>query len=287
VTVQNAQIIKSKLSDIPIVLKVKHQRKDSSVFYVEASVIKLVLNGKPAWVSFERSIPRTTGEFHDLSVELQESSQKISAMNEKLRVVGSVTRHDVKNKLSIINANVYLLKKKLGGDPELSKYLDAISNAVTSSDKLFEFSRIYEKIGAEQLTEVNVGECFNEAVALLPSLVGVEVVNECQNLTVIADSLLRQLFYNLLDNSSKHGVKATRVSLRFSKLENGLKLYYEDNGVGISDENKLRLFTESFTTGNGSGLGLRLAKKMVDVYGWSIAETGVAGEGVRFEISIK
>jgi signal transduction histidine kinase len=103
----------------------------------------------------------------------------------------------------------------------------------------------------------------------------------------MADSLLRQLFYNLLDNSSKHGVKATRVSLRFSKSEDGVKLYYEDNGVGISDENKLRLFTEGFTTGNGSGLGLRLAKKMVDVYGWSIAETGIAGHGVRFEISIK
>jgi PAS domain S-box-containing protein len=278
VIVENAQIVKSKLSDVPIVL------------------IKMVLNGKTAGVSFERSVPGQNGasnalvgyssEFRVLSEELQESNQKISAMNEKLRVVGSVTRHDVKNKLSIINANVYLLKKKLGGDPELSKYLDAISNAVTSSDKLFEFSRIYEKIGAEQLTEVNVSECFNEAVALLPSLVGIEVINECQGLTVMADSLLRQLFYNLLDNSSKHGVKATRVNLRFSKSEDGVKLYYEDNGVGISDENKLRLFTEGFTTGNGSGLGLRLVKKILEVYGWSIKETGVAGEGVRFEISL-
>jgi len=66
-----------------------------------------------------------------------------------------------------------------------------------------------------------------------------------------------------------------------------LKVYYEDNGVGISAENKLKLFTEGFTTGNGSGLGLRLARKMVEVYGWSIAETGEAGSGVRFEISIK
>lgn len=297
VSTERAKIIKAKLSDVPIVLRVKHQRKDGSIFDVEASIIKMVLNGKTAGVSFERSVSGQNGasnaivgyssEFRVLSEELQESNQKISAMNEKLRVVGSVTRHDVKNKLSIINANVYLLKKKLGSDPELSKYLDAINNAVTSSDKLFEFSRIYEKIGAEQLTEVNVSECFNEAVALLPSLVGIEIVNECHGLTVMADSLLRQLFYNLLDNSSKHGVKVTQVKLRYSKSEEGTKLYYEDNGVGISDENKLRLFTEGFTTGNGSGLGLRLAKKMIDVYGWSIAETGIAGQGVRFEISIK
>jgi PAS domain S-box len=297
VTPEQAQMVKDKLSDVPILLHVKHQRKDGSVFDVEASVIKMVLNGKTVGVSFERSIPGQSGtsnavcgvddKFRVLSEELRESSEKIGAMNEKLRVVGSVTRHDVKNKLSIISANVYLLKKRLGGDPELLKYLDAISNAVTSSDKLFEFSRLYEKIGAEQLTEVNVEECFNEAVALQPNLVGVDIVNECSGLTVMADSLLRQLFYNLLDNSSKHGVKVTEVKLRFSKSESGIKLYYEDNGVGISDENKTKLFTEGFTTGNGSGLGLRLARKVVEVYGWSIAETGVAGSGVRFEISIK
>lgn len=296
VTTEQAKIIKAKLSDVPLVLQVKHQRKDGSSFDVEASVIKMMINGKSVGVSFERSIPgqggtsnaieNSSAEFRILSEELQESNQKISAMNEKLRVVGSVTRHDVKNKLSIISANVYLLKKRLNSDPELVRYLDAISTAVTSSDKLFEFSRLYEKIGAEQLTQVNVGECFNEAAALLPSLVGVEVVNECQSLTVMADSLLRQLFYNLLDNSSKHGQKVTQVKLRFSKSTDGVKLYYEDNGVGISNENKLRLFTEGFTTGNGSGLGLRLVRKILEVYGWSIKETGVAGEGVRFEVSL-
>lgn len=219
--------------------------------------------------------------------ELKESSRKISVMNEKLRVVGGLTRHDVKNKLSIINANVYLLKKKLGEDSELSKYLDAISNAVTSSDKLFDFSRLYEKIGAEQLTEIDVGECFNEAVVLLPNLAGIEIVNECRGLKVMADSLLRQAFYNLLDNSAKHGIKVTQIKLDFAKTDSGLKLTYTDNGVGISAENKLKLFTEGFTTGNGSGLGLKLARKMVEVYGWSIVETGIDGSGVRFEISIK
>jgi PAS domain S-box-containing protein len=405
ITSEQARIMKGNLSDVPIVLRVKHQRKDGSLFDVEASVIGMVLNGKTVGVSFERDLTEqdnaekihrlgdarfralydnsfdaviiltpdgsilsanatacrmlgrseeelkavgrqsiavmderlkrcveerdsfgqakaeltfirkdgstfegeiTTTKFmepngamcvsaiiRDVSPrkkaeeELKESSRKISVMNEKLRVVGGVTRHDVKNKLSVINANVYLLKKRLASEPELLKYLEAINTAVLSSDKLFEFSRLYEKIGVEQLTEVNVEECFNEAVALLPNLLGVEIVNECHGLTVMADSLLRQLFYNLLDNSSKHGVKVTQVKLRFSKSEEGLKLYYEDNGIGISDENKPKLFTEGFTTGNGSGLGLRLAKKVVEVYGWSIAETGAAGSGVRFEVSIK
>ncbi len=259
------------------------RRKDGSTFEGDLTSTRFMEPNGNTRVSM---IIRDISARKHAEMELKESSQKIGTMNEKLRVVGGLTRHDVKNKLSIITANIYLLKKRFGNDLELAKYLDAINLAVTSSDKLLEFSRLYEKIGAEALTKVNVEDCFNEAVALMPNLVGVEVANECQGLSVMADSLLRQLFYNLLDNSLKHGVKVTKIKSSFAQLEDGVRLYYEDNGVGISDLNKQKLFTEGFTTGNGSGLGLRLAKKMVEVYGWTIKETGVPNEGVRFEIAI-
>jgi PAS domain S-box-containing protein len=259
------------------------KRKDGSTFEGELTSTIFI---EPTGDKSVSVIIRDVSERKKAEEELKESSQKIMTMNEKLRVVGSLTRHDVKNKLSIINANVYLLRKKMGTEPELSKYLEAISTAVTSSDKLFEFSRLYEKIGAEELTQINVADYFNEAVALMPNLTGVEVINQCQGLTVMADTLLRQLFYNLIDNSLKHGVNVTRIRTYFAQQQNDVRLFYEDNGVGISEENKQKLFTESFTTGKGSGLGLRLAKKMVDVYGWSIKETGVPGEGVKFEITI-
>jgi PAS domain S-box-containing protein len=218
--------------------------------------------------------------------ELRESSRKISAMNEKLRVVGGLTRHDVKNKLSVIRANAYLLKKRLSAEPELVKLIVDIDSAVGAADKLLEFSRLYEKIGAEQLSMIHIEDCFDEAVALLPALSSLTVLNECKGLSVRADSLLRQLFYNLLDNTLKHSQKATQIRVHFTKSDDSVKLIYEDNGIGIPEENKPKLFTEGFTTGNGSGLGLRLVKKMVEVYGWTIKETGVPGQGARFEILI-
>jgi PAS domain S-box-containing protein len=259
------------------------RRKDGSTFEGDITSTSFIEPNGEKSVSL---IIRDITERKKAELNLKESSEKIKAMNEKLRVVGSLTRHDVKNKLSIINANIYLLKKRLGNDPELAKYLDAINTAVLSSDKLFEFSRLYEKIGADELTLINVEDCFNEAVALTPNLIGVEVTNEYKGVTVTADSLLRQLFYNFIDNSLKHGVKVTRIKAYFTRNEQATTLFYEDNGIGISAENKQKLFTESFTTGKGSGLGLRLAKRMVDVYGWSIKETGVPDEGVRFEITI-
>ena len=217
---------------------------------------------------------------------LKEDSHKIEVMNEKLRVVGSLTRHDVGNKLMVAKSNLYLLKKRIGDNPELTKYFDNIDSAFAASDRIFEFSRLYERIGAEKPSKENVFERFNEAVALFANLNAVKFMNECQGLEVTADSLLRQLFCNLIDNSLKHGQKVSHIRLHFIKDTETLKLFYEDDGVGVSDVDKPKLFDAGFTTGKGSGLGLYLVKKMMDVYGWTIAEEGELGKGAKFTITI-
>jgi signal transduction histidine kinase len=103
---------------------------------------------------------------------------------------------------------------------------------------------------------------------------------------VTADSLLERLFYNLIDNSLKHGKKVTQIRLSYRNRRDALKLIYEDNGTGIPRENKQRIFSGGFTTGKGTGLGLKLVKELVEAYGWTIEENGVPGEGARFQITI-
>jgi signal transduction histidine kinase len=218
--------------------------------------------------------------------KLHYSEKKYQVLTEKLRVVGSLTRHDVGNKLMAAKSNVYLLKKRVGDDPDLAKYLNSIDSALASSDEIFEFSRLYEKIGVEKTSKENVFESFNQAKALMKNFNNVKVVNECQGLQVTADSLLKQLFYNLIDNSLKHGEKVTQISLHYSENVDGLKLFYEDNGVGIPEANKSKLFEAGFSTGKGSGLGLYLVKKMMDVYGWNITEEGEQGKGAKFVMTI-
>ncbi len=209
---------------------------------------------------------------------------QLESINEKLCVLGSLTRHDVGNKLMAARANMYLLRKRLKDNPELLKYVDAVDQAFNQSIELFRFSKVYEKIGSEKLEDVNVAHSFDWAVELLPH-VGVEVVNSTQGLTVVADSLLGQLFYNLVDNSLKHGKTVSKVQLSYTKTAKEVKLVYEDNGIGIPRKNKQKIFAEGFSTG-GSGFGLKLVKKMIEVYGWTITEEGNPGEGVKFVITI-
>jgi signal transduction histidine kinase len=224
-------------------------------------------------------------ELKDVDEQLYPSYQKLAIFNEKLLVIGGLTRHDVQNKLMIVKGNTFLLRKKIGNNSELIQYIDSINTALLETERLFEFSRCYEKMGSEQIKEINIANSFNDAVSVFGNL-NVEVINECQGLIVLADSLFTQLFYNLIDNSLKHGEKVTKIRLSFSTGKNSTELVYEDDGVGIPDGIKSKLFTKGFTTGNGSGYGLALVKKIVDVYGWKIKELGESGKGARFVISI-
>jgi PAS domain S-box-containing protein len=218
--------------------------------------------------------------------DLKESRDKLELTNEKLRVVGSLTRHDVRNKLSTVKGYTYLLKKKHKDQADILEGLNKIEMVVADSVKIFEFARMYEQLGIEELTRVDIGKAVNEAVALFQGLT-IRVVNDCIGLSVLADSFLRQMFYNFIDNTRKYGEKATTIKVCCEKEDSvRLMLVYEDDGVGISAENKSKLFMEGFSTGGSTGFGLFFIKKMMDVYGWQIQENGTAGEGAKFTVTI-
>ena len=257
---------------------------DGNPYWVE--IVATPIKDENGNVTFVVEIALDITERKKNEEKLREIIYKNELTNEKLHVLGSLTRHDVGNKLMVVKSNIYLLKKLIGDNPKLVRYLEDIDLAIKQSDKMFEFSRFYEKIGVEDLSNTNVAQCFNQAAMLLPNLGAIKIVNDCQGLEVMADSLLKQLFYNFFDNSLKHGEKVTQIHLQFTKDVGGVKLFYEDNGVGIPEADKPRLFIEGFSGGKSTGLGLFLIKKMVEAYGWTITEDGKPGMGAKFTIFI-
>jgi len=216
--------------------------------------------------------------------KLQQMMDELMLINEKLEVVGKLTRHDVRNKLSSVTGNIYLAKQVLPPDSESVKYLNETESAVDQIEKIFDFARTYEQLGVEELSYVDVGKSFDAAVALLSDLGKIEVVNECKDLSVLADSLLGTLFYNLIDNTIRHGEKVNRIRIHHKTSKDGLKLIYDDDGVGIPEDEKELIFKEGY--GKNTGLGLYMIKKMCNVYGWTIQETGKPGKGAQFTITI-
>jgi PAS domain S-box-containing protein len=244
-------------------------KKDGGKLMYEINAAKIDYKGKPADLVVFRDI-------------LERKN-----LEEKLRVVGGLTRHDVRNKLSAVTGNAYLLKRKLVGNPEALEQLADMENAVRNAEAIFEFARTYEKLGVEKLVNMNVGKAVDEATSLFTDLKGIKIVNECHDLTVLADSLLRQLFHNLIDNTLKYGEKTGQIRI-YSKTSSAdkLELVYEDDGVGIPNDMRSSLFKEGFTSGKGTGYGLFMMKRICEVYGWAIRETGEPGKGAQFIIAI-
>ena len=256
--------------------------KDKSLLVVEVHARVVDLEGKKLILSVVRDVT----ERKAAEEKLKENNVKIEMMNEKLRVVGGLTRHDVRNKLSAVNGYTYLLKKKHKDSTDIIDQVEKIEQVVADSVKIFEFAKMYEQLGVEKLSNVDVEKAVDEAVALFSDL-NIKVINGCQGLRVLADSFLVQLFYNFIDNTIKYGVKATTVKVYFEKEDaGGLLLIYEDDGVGILVENKSKLFTKGFSTGGSTGFGLFFIQKMMDVYGWTITEEGRTNIGAKFVITI-
>ncbi|MGB8779530.1 MAG: PAS domain S-box protein [Candidatus Bathyarchaeia archaeon] len=257
------------------------KRKDGTLIPVAFSTAPIVVGGQ---VISHTAVYKDISQLKKAEEGLREALKRLEAMNEKLRVVGRLSRHDVRNKLSAVVGNAYLTKKKLPANSEALNYVAEIEKAVQQAVRIFDFARAYEMLGAEELVYVGAEKTINEAVSLFSDMYSAKVTNECYGLQLLADSLLRELFYNLIDNSLKYGKKITQIRIFYEKSEDQLRLVYEDDGVGITPGEKLNLFKEGI--GKGTGYGLYLIKKMMEVYGWTIQDTGQPGQGARFLITI-
>jgi PAS domain S-box-containing protein len=211
--------------------------------------------------------------------KLQEAQKSLTISNEKLLVVSGLVRHDISNKLTTVNSSIYMAKKS--GKTE---HLTQAEHACHEIKRMLKFSRDYELFHQQKSNYINVGDAFREVLELFPNINTLKTINECQKLEVYADSLLKELFYNLIDNTLKYGKKTTQITITYTAQPDELTLIYQDDGEGIAPEMKPKLFKKG--AGYGTGLGLYLTKKTLDAYGWQIKETGKHMQDAKFEITI-
>jgi signal transduction histidine kinase len=118
----------------------------------------------------------------------------------------------------------------------------------------------------------------------LISLKGVTIKNASGTASVFADLNVEKAIAQLLDNSVRHGQTVSSIGISIQEEKEGAILVIEDNGVGIPDVDKERIFERGF--GKNTGWGLFLAREIFAITGITIAETGVPGNGARYEIHI-
>lgn len=281
--------IRKRLRESHVEFNTVRKRKDGSQVYVSLSGAPVVVNENvTGYVMVYKDISDLVFANEELSRMFEEMNQvldKTRLLNEKLSVTGSLTRHDVRNKLAAITGYSYIAKKRLKSNDEVRNCLLQIDEVVKNIVRILDFAKAYEMLGSQDRVPMNVGKMVGDAASLFTDLKGVTVVNECSSFQVQADSLLMELWHNLIDNSLKYGEKITQIKVYTQENQDGTTdLIYEDDGVGIDACMKDMLFQKGF--GKGTGYGLYLIRRICEMYGWTISEKGSPGEGVRFVINI-
>jgi signal transduction histidine kinase len=106
--------------------------------------------------------------------------------------------------------------------------------------------------------------------------------------------LLQMLINNLLENAIKYSSKESPVTAILKKYRSGIELQVKDEGPGIDDEEKKRIFTKFYRIGNeatrktqGTGLGLYLCRKIARDHNGDISVTNNEPRGSNFVVIFK
>lgn len=155
---------------------------------------------------------------------------------------------------------------------------------VTTIEEQITFTRDYQTMGMIAPSWQNMNAQLVKSTRGLV-LKDVQIEAERTDVEVLADPLLTKVFYNLVDNSLRHGGKTMdRIRLSFHESDECLTCFYEDNGQGVPQKDKPLVFNRGF--GKNTGLGMFLAKEILAITGMSIQEIGEYGKGARFAITI-
>jgi len=206
----------------------------------------------------------------------------INLANRKLNLLNSIIRHDVINTLTAL-IGYEEMTEDIATDPEVRKNLAIISDQTRKITRQIIFTRDYQNLGMSMPEWQSVDEVVQKAASEL-DMTSVNFTSDFSNLNIFADPLLERVFYNLLQNSLEYGETVTRIQGHYRISNSSLILVFEDNGIGIPEKEKSGIFNRKYY--KNTGLGLFLVREILSMTNISIRETGIPGEGARFEIIV-
>ena len=211
------------------------------------------------------------------------AEEALRESNQKLRLLTGLTRHDIFNQVSSIELLHDLALDS--DDPEkIHHYLESAKEADARIEATIGFTREYEDFGIVSSGWHNVSRILESAkTEIIPGDVTFENFIP-PNLEIYADPIIRKVFTTLMENAIRHG--KTISSIRFSsrESEDNLIITCEDDGRGIPEDEKEKIFEHGY--GEHTGIGLFIAREILSITGLSILECGEPGKGARFDILV-
>ncbi|MCA9674238.1 MAG: two-component sensor histidine kinase, partial [Myxococcales bacterium] len=199
--------------------------------------------------------------------------------------LSAVMAHEIRNPLASLKGNAQLLARSLPeGDKPRAKADRVVSEATrleTLTNDLLEFARVGEIRRADVDPTALVRDA---AAAIAPDRIDIDASDAPPTWPLDADRL-RQVVVNLLENAVE--MSEAPVEVRIARAGGDLHLAVRDHGPGIAAADLPHLFEPFFTRRTrGTGLGLAVSRRLVELHGGTITARAADGGGALFEVSL-
>ena len=202
--------------------------------------------------------------------------------NRKLNFFNSTTRHEILNQLTVLKGNLGLALERTT-DPDTREVLQKELAAAEAIESQILFTRDYQDIGLLPPQWQDLAGVIRKACNGIPiGAVSVEI--DIGGVEVLADKLLEKVFHHIIDNAIRYGEKLSRIRISCSESFEELLIVCDDDGIGIPADAKEKIFNHQYY--KNKGLDMYLAREILSLTGIGIRETGVYGQGARFELHV-
>jgi len=230
----------------------------------------------------EKRIAGIHGIIVDISEKIQ-LERALEVTNKKLNMMNSVTRHDVLNNITGVLGLCDMLAD-ITTDNDARGFIADIRGQVIRIKDQIVFTKDYQSVGVKAPQWQSLCQSIRDAALAIRSDT-FQLILPGTDAEIYSDPFFGRVFYNLIDNSMRHGGSVRHISV-ITGVEPGgdLLIRYKDDGKGIPADEKQVIFEQGY--GKNTGFGLCIIREILGITGLTIQETGVFGSGVLFEITV-
>jgi PAS domain S-box-containing protein len=253
--------------------EIRLRRSDGSIF--------TVLANSHRYTDAAGNVLGIEGIIRDIT-ERKRTEVALQQATRKLNLLTVITTNNIRN--AVFTLSGYLeLEQRQADEAKRREYHEKEVALLHQVNLWLNTAKSYQDLGLYPPRWHSVNTTFILALSHL-DMTSITRTLEVDGLEIYADPLLEIVFFNLAENVLTHATTATRFTVTFEEHPGGLTLIVEDNGKGIPADLKQTIFEREFTP--AKGVGLFMAREILEITGISIRETGTWGKGARFEMVI-
>lgn len=243
---------------------------------------------------------RQKDEIGELAKELNRMSERLALLDKERRAFLASVSHELRTPVSNVFVTLEALCSGADEEPELRKRfmqtaLDETMRLSRLIKDLLDLGRLEAGVTSLEQQPIRMPDLLNRAVRAMETRIrskGVEIWMNIADVQVQGDSeRLLQAFLNVLDNAIKHSIPDTEVIVSGRVEGSQIAVKISDRGSGISDRDLPHIFEQFYTAdrsrqGSSTGLGLAIARRVVEAHGGTIIASSPQGKGATFTIRL-